>query len=158
MKDWLKENKKPDGNQYNIYVDGLKIYTTIDSRMQQYAEDAVYSHISSLQDDFFNHWKGYTNAPFPKEFDKNQIYAILEQGMRRSDRYKKLKRKNISKKEINSIFRTKKPMRVFTWKGEKDTIMTPLDSVRYKVFHSFRFDEYGSQHWTCKGLCRGHQL
>ena len=134
LKDWCKNNKKADGSNYNLYTDGLKIYTTINSKMQQYAEDAVYSHISSLQDDFFNHWKGYTNAPFPKEFDKNQIYAILEQGMKRSDRYKKLKRKNISKKEINSIFRTKKPMRVFTWKGEKDTIMTPLDSVRYHKY------------------------
>ena len=134
LKEWCKNNKKADGSNYNLYTDGLKIYTTINSKMQQYAEDAVCSHISSLQDDFFNHWKGFTNAPFPKEFDKNQIYAILEQGMKRSDRYKKLKRRNISKKEINSVFRTKKPMRVFTWKGEKDTIMTPLDSVRYHKY------------------------
>ena len=99
--------------------------------MQLYAEEAVQTHISSLQEDFFNHWKGYTNAPFPKEFDNNQIQNIIEQGVKRSDRYKKLKNKNISKQKINSIFRTKTPMRIFSWNGEKDTVMTPLDSVRY---------------------------
>ena len=131
LKEWCKNNQKADGSNYNLYTDGLKIYTTINSKMQQYAEEAVHSHIASLQDDFFKHWKGYTNAPFPKDFDKDQIYAILEQGMKRSERYKKLKSRNASKKEINSAFRTKTPMRVFTWKGERDTIMTPLDSVRY---------------------------
>ena len=131
LKEWCKNNQKADGSYYNLYTDGLKIYTTINSKMQQYAEDAVHSHIASLQDDFFKHWKGYTNAPFPKDFDKDQIYAILELGMKRSDRYKKLKSRNASKKVINSAFRTKIPMRVFTWKGERDTIMTPLDSVRY---------------------------
>ncbi len=131
LKEWCKNNQKADGSNYNLYTDGLKIYTTINSKMQQYAEEGVHSHIASLQDDFFKHWKGYTNAPFPKDFDKDQIYAILEQGMKRSDRYKKLKGRSASKKEINSAFRTKIPMSVFTWKGERDTIMTPLDSVRY---------------------------
>lgn len=131
LKEWCKNNQKADGSNYNLYTDGLKIYTTINSKMQQYAEEAVHSHIASLQDEFFKHWKGYTNAPFPKDFNKDQIYAILEQGMKRSDRYKKLKSRNASKKEINSAFNTKTPMRVFTWKGEMDTIMTPLDSVRY---------------------------
>lgn len=131
LKEWCKNNQKADGSNYNLYTDGLKIYTTINSKMQQYAEEAVHSHIASLQDDFFKHWKGYTNAPFPKDFDKDQIYAILEQGMKRSDRYKKLINRNAPKKEINSAFRTKTTMKVFTWKGERDTIMTPLDSVRY---------------------------
>ena len=131
LKEWCKNNEKADGTNYNLYTDGLKIYTSINSKMQQYAEEAVHSHIASLQKDFFKHWKGYTNAPFPKDFDKEQIYAILEQGMKRSDRYKKLKGRNASKKEINSAFKTKTPMRVFTWNGERDTVMTPLDSVRY---------------------------
>ena len=131
LKNWCKNNYKTDGSNYNLYTDGLKIYTTINSKMQLYAEEAVQTHISSLQEDFFNHWKGYTNAPFPKEFDNNQIQNIIEQGVKRSDRYKKLKNKNISKQKINSIFRTKTPMRIFSWNGEKDTVMTPLDSVRY---------------------------
>ena len=131
LKKWCKNNYKADGSNYNLYTDGLKIYTTINSKMQLYAEEAVHSHISSLQKDFFNHWKGYTNAPFPKEFDNNQIQTIIEQGVKRSDRYKKLKNKNISKEKINSIFRTKTQMRVFSWNGEKDTVMTPIDSVRY---------------------------
>tara|TARA_Y100000766_G_scaffold285181_1_gene306873 strand:- start:7818 stop:10079 length:2262 start_codon:yes stop_codon:yes gene_type:complete len=131
LKKWCENNQKADGTNYNIYTDGLKIYTTINSKMQQYAEDAVRSHIASLQDDFFKHWEGYTNAPFPKDFDNDQINKILEQAMKRSDRYKKLKQLNASKKEIYSAFRTKTQMRVFTWKGEKDTIMTPLDSIKY---------------------------
>jgi len=131
LKEWCKNNQKADGSNYNLYTDGLKIYTTINSKMQQYAEEAVHSHIASLQDDFFKHWKGYTNAPFPEDFDKDQIYSILEQAMKRTDRYKKLKSRNASKKEIYSAFRTKTPMRVFTWEGEKDTIITPLDSIRY---------------------------
>ena len=131
LKKWCENNQKADGTNYNIYTDGLKIYTTINSKMQQYAEDAVRSHIASLQDDFFKHWEGYTNAPFPKDFDNDQINKILEQAMKRSDRYKRLKQLNASKKEIYSAFRTKTNMRVFTWQGEKDTIMTPLDSIKY---------------------------
>jgi len=131
LKKWCKENDKADGTNYNLYTDGLKIYTSINSKMQEYAEEAVHSHIASLQYDFFKHWKGYTNAPFPKDFDRDQIYAILEQGMKRSDRYKKLKSRNASEKEIKTAFRTKTPMRVFSWKGEIDTLMSPLDSVRY---------------------------
>ncbi len=131
LKEWCKNNQKADGSNYNLYTDGLKVYTTINSKMQQYAEEAVHSHIASLQDDFFKHWKGYTNAPFPEDFDKDQIYSILEQAMKRTDRYKKLKSRNASKKEIYSAFRTKTPMRVFTWEGERDTIITPLDSIRY---------------------------
>ena len=72
--------------------------------MQQHAEDAVHSHISALQDDFFKHWKGYTNAPFPKDFTSGQIKAILDQGMKRSERYQKLKKTNRTAKEIRRIF------------------------------------------------------
>ena len=131
LKKWCENNQKADGTNYNIYTDGLKIHTTINSKMQQYAESAVKSHIASLQDDFFKHWEGYTNAPFPEDFDKDQINEILEQGMKRSDRYKRLKQMGVSEKNIYTDFRTKTKMRVFTWNGEKDTIMTPLDSVKY---------------------------
>ena len=97
LKDWCKNNQKADGSNYNLYTDGLKIYTTINSKMQQYAEEAVHSHIASLQDDFLNIGKA-TQCTISKDFDKDQIYAILEQSMKRSDRYKKLKSRNSSKK------------------------------------------------------------
>jgi len=131
LKNWCDNNQKADGSNYNLYTDGLKIYTTINSKMQQYAEEAVQLHMSSLQDDFFTHWKGYSNAPFPKEFDKKQIDNILELGMKRSERYRKLKENNVSLSEIKKVFREKVPMSVFSWKGEIDTIMSPMDSIRY---------------------------
>lgn len=131
LKRWCDNKTKADGSNYNLYTDGLKIYTTINSKMQQHAEDAVHSHISALQDDFFKHWKGYTNAPYPKDFTSGQIKAILDQGMKRSERYQKLKKTNRTAKEIRRIFNEKVPMRVFSWKGEIDTIMTPMDSIRY---------------------------
>jgi penicillin-binding protein 1A len=131
LKNWCDNNQKADGSNYNLYTDGLKIYTTINSKMQQYAEEAVQVHMSSLQDDFFTHWKGYSNAPFPKEFDKKQIDNILELGMKRSERYRKLKENNVSLSEIKKVFREKVPMSVFSWKGEIDTIMSPMDSIRY---------------------------
>jgi len=131
LKEWCDNNVKADGTNYNLYTDGLKIYTTINSKMQQYAEEAVHSHIASLQEDFFTHWKGYSNAPFPKEFDREQINTILELGMKRSERYRKLKENNLSNSEIKKIFKTKVPMTIFSWKGEIDTIMSPMDSIKY---------------------------
>ncbi|MEC8610125.1 MAG: transglycosylase domain-containing protein [Bacteroidota bacterium] len=131
LRRWCTNKVKADGSNYNLYTDGLKVYTTINSKMQQHAESAVHSHISSLQDDFYKHWKGYTNAPFPKDFSTSQIKAILEQGMKRSDRYQKLKKTNRSTNEIKRIFNTKAPMKVFSWKGEVDTIMSPMDSIKY---------------------------
>ena len=134
LRDWCKKNKRADGNNYNLYTDGLKIYTSINSRMQKFAEEAVSSHISTLQNDFFKHWMGYTNAPFPTDFEKEQIDAIIYSGIRRSVRYKKLKRRKVSDFDINKIFRTKVNMKVFSWKGEVDTIMSPLDSVHYHKY------------------------
>lgn len=131
IKKWCDNKEKPDGSNYNLYTDGLKIYTTIHSKMQQYAEEAVHSHISALQQDFYTHWKGFTNAPFPKDFSTSQINAILEQGMKRSERYRKLKNTSLTQKEIKTIFNQKVPMKVFSWKGEIDTIMSPMDSIRY---------------------------
>ena len=131
LKRWCDANTKADGSNYNLYTDGLKIYTTINSKMQQFAENAVHRHIAKLQKDFYTHWKGYSNAPFPKDFSKSQINAILEQGMKRSDRYIKLKSEGLSAKEISSVFSKKVPMKVFSWKGEIDTLMSPMDSIRY---------------------------
>ncbi|MCG1035277.1 penicillin-binding protein 1A [Polaribacter sargassicola] len=130
MHKWVRENPKPNGEKYNIYTDGLKIYVTIDSRMQQYAEEAVKEHISNLQSYFFAEQKRNKNAPF-YDLEPSEIKVILERGKKNSDRYKRLKIAGKSEKEINKIFNTKTEMRVFSWKGDIDTVMSPIDSVRY---------------------------
>ena len=117
-----------------MYTDGLKVYTTINSRLQQFAEEGMRTHISSLQKDFFTHWKGYSKAPYPDDFEWEQIDAIIDQGMRRSERYRKLKKAGKSKKEIKSIFKKKVPMTLFSWDGEIDTILSPRDSIKYNKF------------------------
>jgi penicillin-binding protein 1A len=139
MKEWASkdENKKPDGTKYNIYKDGLKIYTTIDSRMQQYAEDAVAQHMPRLQAEFFhqNTPKRNPTAPF-LELDKDEIKSLLNTGMRRSERWRKMKY-DLGKSDEEIIESFEKPiqMDVFSWKDgvytEIDTIMTPMDSMRY---------------------------
>lgn len=127
MKKWAKENKKPNGESYNIYRDGLKIYTTINPRMQLYAEEAVSKHMSALQ-------KNYWTLPWVKD---NSIWKghenILERGMKDSDRWKKMEAAGIDEAEIRKVFKTKTKMKVFAWnaKRETDTIMSPYDSVRY---------------------------
>lgn len=131
LKEWCVNNNKPDGTPYNLYTDGLKVYTTINSRMQSFGEEAMRTHISSLQKDFYKHWKGYSKAPFPKDFEQEQIDMIMEQAMKRSERYRKLRVAGKSKNEIKKIFRKKVPMTVFSWKGERDTIMSPMDSIKY---------------------------
>ncbi|MFM7078442.1 MAG: penicillin-binding protein 1A [Bacteroidota bacterium] len=124
---WCKENKKPDGTNYNIYKDGLKIYTTIDSRMQRYAEEAMVEHMSELQNTFFSHWKNA--SPYTKYPD------VVTRGIKRSERYASLKEKGLSEEEIMEDFNKKIPMTVFSWSGDKDTLMSPLDSLRYyKMF------------------------
>lgn len=136
LKKWCSEHFKPDGTPYNLYKDGLKIYTTLDSKMQQYAEEAVYEHMAlDLQPTFFKHWKGRTNAPF--YFEKNaseEIKKILNQAVRRSERYRKLKQANVSADSINISFNTPIPMKVFSYEGEIDTILTPMDSIHYYKF------------------------
>ena len=134
LKKWSSENFKPNGKPYNIYTDGLKIHTTINSKMQLYAENAVKTHISQLQDDFYNHWKGYTKAPYPDDFEWEQINDIIDQGMRRSERYKKLKKQGKSEGEIRKVFNTKTKMTIFSWSGDIDTIMSPRDSIKYNKF------------------------
>lgn len=130
MKKWVEENKKPDGSDYNIYKDGLKIYTTIDSRMQSYAEEAVEKHMANLQEQFFIEAKTNKNAPFVNISDA-ETQRILKQAMKSSYRWTVLEEQEKSEEEIIASFSVKTKMKVFTWKGEKDTIMTPLDSIRY---------------------------
>ncbi len=134
MKKWCSTKIKPDGSRYNLYTDGLKIYTTIDSRLQKFAEESVETHISSLQKDFYKHWKGYTNAPFPKDFEQEQIDAIVDQSMKRSVRYKRLKSRGKTINEIRKIFDEKIKMKLFSWQGKIDTILSPRDSLIYSKF------------------------
>ena len=139
MKDWTSkdENKKPDGSNYNIYLDGLKIYTTIDSRMQKYAEDAVAQHMPRLQAEFFNQNTPKINptAPF-LDLDKDEIKSLMNTGMRRSERWRKMKY-DLGKSDDEIIASFEKPvqMGVFSWQdgryAEIDTVMTPMDSMRY---------------------------
>ncbi|WP_306351358.1 penicillin-binding protein 1A [Flavobacterium sp. '19STA2R22 D10 B1'] len=130
MKQWVKEHKKADGSEYNIYRDGLKIYTTIDSRMQKYAEEAVVDHMKNLQEEFFAQNKKNTNAPFIN-LSKEQTNNIIERAMKTSDRWRIMKDQDKSEEEIRKSFAVKTRMTIFTWKGEKDTTMTPIDSIRY---------------------------
>jgi len=130
MKKWVEENKKADGSDYNIYKDGLKIYTTIDSRMQLYAEEAVEKHMANMQEEFFIEAKKNKNAPFVNISDA-ETQRILKQAMKSSYRWTVLEEQDKSEEEIIASFSVKTKMTVFTWKGEKDTIMTPLDSIRY---------------------------
>ncbi|XLS29350.1 penicillin-binding protein 1A [Flavobacteriaceae bacterium M23B6Z8] len=132
LKKWIKNNPKEDGSEYNIYLDGLKIYTTIDSRMQKYAEEAVEEHMKKLQAEFFvqNTEKRNATAPFIN-VNKKEINGIMERAMKQSARWSEMKAKGISESKIRASFKEKKEMSVFSWDGEKDTIMTPLDSIRY---------------------------
>lgn len=130
LKKWAKTNPKPNGETYNIYKDGLKVYVTIDSRMQKYAEEAVKEHISNLQQYFFAEQKKNKTAPF-YDLEEEQIDAIYKRAMRNTDRWRGLKKSGATEKEIEASFKKKTKMRVFTWKGDRDTIMSPLDSIRY---------------------------
>jgi penicillin-binding protein 1A len=130
MKKWVEENKKTDGSDYNIYKDGLRIYTTIDSRMQLYAEEAVEKHMANLQEEFFNQAKNNKNAPFVN-ISQAETERIMNKAMKASARWNIMESMDKSEEEIIASFKQKTKMKVFTWKGERDTIMTPLDSIRY---------------------------
>ncbi len=136
MKEWAQANKKVDGTNYDIYQDGLKIYTTINSKMQRYAEAAVQAHMPKLQKQFDKLWKWKSlkklkpNKGSPWA-DKSE-YEVIARAVKNSHRYKRLKFDlKKSKKEIEKVFNTKVPMTIFTWNGEKETKMTPLDSIRH---------------------------
>ncbi|MBR6716696.1 MAG: transglycosylase domain-containing protein [Prevotella sp.] len=129
---WCNKNVKKGGGNYNVYTDGLKIYTTIDSRMQRYAEEAVYQHVAKyLQPQFFAANRSKKNAPFTSDISQAQINSIMNRAIKLSDRYRAMKAYGASDLEIEHAFNTKTKMSVFTYRGEKDTTMTPMDSIRY---------------------------
>lgn len=131
LKNWCDKNPKPDGSKWNVYEDGLKVFTTIDSRMQKYAEGAIAEHLTKLQDAYFKEWKGKD----PWKFGSRAKPDLLDKMMKQSDRYQDLKAQGKSDAEIKKIFNTKIKMEVFNWHGDKtqslDTVMSPLDSLRY---------------------------
>ena len=132
MYGWCNKNKKANGENYNIYTDGLKIYTTIDSRMQQYAEESVREHVGkTLQPVFFKEKKGKSNAPFSKDITKGQADTIIMRAMHQTDRYRAMKKAGMSESEMTKVFKEPVDMRVFSWDGPIDTIMSPWDSIRY---------------------------
>lgn len=129
---WCNKNHKKNGQPYNIYTDGLKFYTTIDSRMQTYAEEAVYRHVAQyLQPEFNKENRAKPNAPFTDALTAKEVTSILNRSMRQSERYRAMKAGGASDEEIRAAFRKPIEMSVFTYRGDIDTIMSPLDSIRY---------------------------
>lgn len=130
MKDWIEDNPKPDGSSYSMYRDGLKIYTTVNSNMQTYAESSVEKHLKNLQKEFNAQNVGNRTSPF-RGIDASEIEKILQRGIKNSDRYKTMKRRGIDEDSIIATFNRKREMRLFSWEGPIDTLMTPRDSIRY---------------------------
>ena len=130
MKDWTENNLKKDGSKYNLYVDGLKIHTTINSKMQQYAEESVKEHMINLQKEFFIQNDTVSSAPFT-DLEEDQEEAIMKRAMRRSERWRKSKLAGKTNDEIEESFNIPINMNVFTWDGDVDTLMSPIDSIRY---------------------------
>jgi penicillin-binding protein 1A len=129
---WCRKNKKPDGSNYNIYKDGLQIYTTINSKMQKYAEEAMTEHLSGdVQPAFYAVAKTFKNPPFSDDLDKKQIDDIMLTTLKGTERYRNLKEAKMPEDSIMFSFNTPVKMKVFSWKGERDTVMTPLDSIKY---------------------------
>ncbi len=130
LREWGRSRTKPDGSHYDIYRDGLRIYTTIDSRMQQYAEEAVKEHMANyLQPEFYRHWRGYTNAPYDTDLTNEQVESNIRNSVRRSDRFHNMRAQGYSDEEILASFEEPLPMQVFSWEGSVDTVMTPMDSI-----------------------------
>jgi penicillin-binding protein 1A len=133
---WIHKNYRPDGTKYDIYKDGLRIYTTIDSRLQQYAEDAVKNHLSKdLQPKFFKEKKGRSRAPYTRDLSKDEYEKIIDKAIKNTDRYRALKRSGADMDSVMKVFKTPYDMTVFTWEGERDTVMTPLDSIHHYKFY-----------------------
>ena len=129
---WCNKNKKKDGTPYNLYTDGLKIYTTIDSRMQKYAEDAVLKHVAGyLQPIFDKEKRNQPTRPFSNQLTQKEVNEIMERSMRQSERYIMMKKYGATESEIKKAFSTPCEMTVFSYHGEVDTIMSPMDSIRY---------------------------
>lgn len=132
---WCNKNTKPDGSHYSLTTDGLRIYTTIDSRMQRYAEEAVKEQLrDELQPKFFAEKKGQKYAPFSKKLTEEEREASMRRTMRQSERYVTMKVAGYSNEEIEKAFHTPVAMKLFSWEGEIDTIMTPYDSIRWQKY------------------------
>lgn len=128
---FCQKNTKPDGSHYDLYQDGLRIYTTLDSRMQKYAEEAVNEHMRDMQKKFFAEKKNKSYAPFSRDLKPAEIEGIMSRAMKQTDRYRALKRKGLSEEAIRENFNTPVPMQIFSYDGMIDTVMSPLDSVRW---------------------------
>ena len=128
---FCNKNHKPDGTPYDLYHDGLRIYTTIDSRMQKYAEEAVSEHMQDLQKSFFREKRKKSYAPFSMDLTEEDIDGIMNRSMRQTDRYRGLKKQGLSENDIRTVFNTPVAMRVFSYDGMIDTTMTPMDSIRW---------------------------
>ena len=128
---FCNKNHKPDGTPYDLYHDGLRVYTTLDSRMQQYAEEAVSEHIQELQQSFFREKRKKSYAPFSQDLTPEDIDGIMNRSMRQTDRYRGLKKQGMSETEIRKVFNTLIRMQVFSYDGLIDTVMTPMDSIRW---------------------------
>ncbi|MGC9344278.1 MAG: transglycosylase domain-containing protein, partial [Bacteroidales bacterium] len=129
---WANKNFKPDGSNYNIYTDGLRIYTTINFKMQEYAENAVTKHLGGqLQEEFFAEKENDRQAPFSEDLTREEISRIMSQAMARTDRYRRLRARGVSRDSILEEFNTPVEMSVFSWEGMVDTVMTPMDSLKY---------------------------
>lgn len=131
----LNDYEKQTGKKYNLYKDGLKIYVTLDSRMQRYAEDAIEKHVKYLQNSFFREQKGRKYAPFynyPGDPKIEVLYnKLMTDAMKRTPRYKFLKNRGMTDEEIIVEFKKPIELQIFTWKGDRDTLMSPWDSIRY---------------------------
>ncbi len=137
LREWCSKHFKADGTPYDLYKDGLRIYTTIDSRLQNHAEEAVITHLrDDLQPAFYAHWEGHENAPFDFEEEEaeEQIEKLMDLAIKWSERYRVLNEQGLSMDSIKEVFNTPARMRVFSWDGEIDTVMTPMDSIRYYKF------------------------
>lgn len=129
---WCKKNTKEDGSYYDIYIDGLKVFTTINSKMQRYAEEAVRAHVGNeLQPLFEKEKKGSPNYPYSRALSKSEIEKILNKAIRQSERYRLMKKDGATESEIEKAFNTPTHMTVFTYQGERDTLMSPIDSIKY---------------------------
>lgn len=128
---FCNKNHKPDGTAYDLYQDGLRVYTTIDSRMQRYAEEAVDEHMQDLQKNFFREKRNKKYAPFSKDLSMEEVDGIMNRSMRQTDRYRILKKQGMNDTDIRKIFNTPVEMRIFSYNGLIDTMMTPMDSIRW---------------------------
>lgn len=131
---FCQKNKKTDGTPYDLYNDGLRIYTTIDSRMQQYAEDAVSEHMQYLQERFFKEKTRSKTAPFSRQIKQKDVDEIMQRSIRQTERYRLMKKAGKSEEEIMNAFNTPQEMQIFSYKGLIDTTLTPLDSIRWQKY------------------------